>query len=282
MSVKEFFAFANIKQTVIEYLKNKSDYETLSDKYKKPFRAHINKHQGGIQGGGGLDMITTELQQHQMQTSSTSYADYFVSDGFHSIKCQFSEVCRESFERAYPTSIRIFNIVNMLICVQSYFVELRCPNNNMAAGLATPVNLFKGSNAASDLRSLKNLEVVLVIDELRVISFDRFGMKMPSSVAFDDQVRVHLSYLRHFLMKQVLLKQEFSMTMIGNIPLRLARAANEERSSYCPTNKFATGRFEQGNNNFSSHRNAMANSAEKPKKGGTLADSVDFDPSSVI
>ena len=46
MSVKEFFAFANIKQSVIEYLKNKSDYESLSDKFKKPFRAHINKHQG--------------------------------------------------------------------------------------------------------------------------------------------------------------------------------------------------------------------------------------------
>ncbi len=54
---------------------------------------------------------------------------------------------------------------------------------------------------ANDVRSLKNLEAVLVIDELRVISFDRFGMKMPSSVAFDDQIRVHLSYLRHFLMK---------------------------------------------------------------------------------
>ena len=51
------------------------------------------------------------------------------------------------------------------------------------------------------MHSLKNVEVVLVIDELRVISFDRFGMKMPSSVAFDDQVRIHLSYLRHFLMK---------------------------------------------------------------------------------
>lgn len=55
------------------------------------------------------------------------------------------------------------------------------------------------------MRFLKNLEVVMVVEELRVISFDRFGMKFPSSVAFDDQVRTHLNYLRHFLMKQVLL-----------------------------------------------------------------------------
>jgi hypothetical protein len=44
MSVKEFFAFANIKQTVIEFLKNRGDFETLPAKNKKPFRGHINRH----------------------------------------------------------------------------------------------------------------------------------------------------------------------------------------------------------------------------------------------
>jgi hypothetical protein len=32
----------------------------------------------------------------------------------------------------------------------------------------------------------QDLEIVLVIDELRVISFDRFHVKMPSSVMYDD------------------------------------------------------------------------------------------------
>ena len=48
MSVKEFFAFANIKQTVIEFLKNRADFESLQEKNKKPFRAHINKHLGAL------------------------------------------------------------------------------------------------------------------------------------------------------------------------------------------------------------------------------------------
>ena len=52
---------------------------------------------------------------------------------------------------------------------------------------------------------VKNMEVVLMVDELRVISFDRFGMKMPSSLAFDDQVRSYLNVLRQFLMKQLVL-----------------------------------------------------------------------------
>ena len=88
------------------------------------------------------------------------------------------------------------------------------------------------------------MEVVLVIDELRVISFDRFGMKMPSSVAFDDQVRVHLNYLRHFLMKQVLQLKDFEMAPISQLSLRYARAGNEERSSYFLTGTTQSSRFQ--------------------------------------
>jgi hypothetical protein len=44
MSVKDFFAFSNIKQTVIEFLKNRSDFETLPSRNKKPFRGHINRY----------------------------------------------------------------------------------------------------------------------------------------------------------------------------------------------------------------------------------------------
>ena len=66
-------------------------------------------------------------------------------------------------------------------------------------------NISVKEAGASDIHLLKNLDVVLVIDELRVISFDRYGMKLPSSVAFDDQVRSNLSFLRHFLMKQALI-----------------------------------------------------------------------------
>ena len=58
------------------------------------------------------------------------------------------------------------------------------------------------------------MEVVLMVDELRVISFDRFGMKMPSSLAFDDQVRSYLNVLRQFLMKQLVLAQEFEMAPV--------------------------------------------------------------------
>ena len=102
----------------------------------------------------------------------------------------------------------------MLISVQSYRIELRVPSVSTAAGSAS-LQKSNGESAsadvsgkeagASDIHLLKNVDVVLVIDELRVISFDRYGMKLPSSVAFDDQVRSNLSFLRHFLMKQVLI-----------------------------------------------------------------------------
>jgi hypothetical protein len=109
MSVKEFFAFANIKQTVIEFLKNRSDFETLPAKSKKPFRGHINRYHQPTTANlnNNSDPLPTDNQ----------YSDYFVSDGFNSIKCHFSEVCKETFGKMYPQSIKIYNIVNMLICI---------------------------------------------------------------------------------------------------------------------------------------------------------------------
>ena len=128
---------------MIEFLKNKADFENLHEKYKKPFRAHINKHQGAILGGETAPLESGSVLLDQAERGKTVYSDYFVSDGFHSVKCHFSNECKEAFDRAYPTSIKIFNTVNMLICVQSYFVELRSPVTG-AGGIGTisPLSLF--------------------------------------------------------------------------------------------------------------------------------------------
>lgn len=42
MSLKEFFAFPVLKQSIIEFLRNKGDFAGLPDKYKKPFKGQIN------------------------------------------------------------------------------------------------------------------------------------------------------------------------------------------------------------------------------------------------
>jgi len=57
----------------------------------------------------------------------------------------------------------------MLICIQSYQLVIK--------GLGDDT-LPQANAAATGL----NIEVVLVIDYLHVISFDRFAMKLPSSV----------------------------------------------------------------------------------------------------
>ena len=73
-----------------------------------------------------------------------------------------------------------------------------------------------------------------MIEELRVISFDRMAMKMPASVAFDDQVQTHLRYMRHFLTKRSLVGSDYQMVDIQSLPERHALKANEERSTYVP------------------------------------------------
>ena len=134
---------------------------------------------------------------------------FFVSDGFHSVRCVFSDLCRKLFEHTYPESVNIAQIVNMLICVQAFRVELRVPFSLVQKGETGTKNgnIYETSVHSCNLNLIKSLEVVLIVDELRVISFDRFGMKMPSSLAFDDQVCSHLNVLRHFLMKQLITPQ---------------------------------------------------------------------------
>ena len=45
MSVKEFFCFSSLKPTVLEFLKMRADFDSLDAKFKKPFRAYINRYQ---------------------------------------------------------------------------------------------------------------------------------------------------------------------------------------------------------------------------------------------
>jgi hypothetical protein len=97
----------------------------------------------------------------------------------------------------------------MLICIQSFKVEIRAPfaltqQLGKASG-SESAKMYASAEYQMNANLIKSMEVVLIVDELRVISFDRFGMKMPSSLAFDDQVRSYLNVLRHFLMKQLVL-----------------------------------------------------------------------------
>lgn len=119
MSVKEFFAIPSLKLTVIEYLKNRADYETLSDRLKKPFRAHLNKHKENNSSAKPAELVPRDEEVE-------ACSDWFVSDGFHSVKCSFSRACRDTFTENYPESVRIYDLVNMLICIEKCHIELRC------------------------------------------------------------------------------------------------------------------------------------------------------------
>ena len=119
MSVKEFFAYPSIKLSVMEFLKVRANFSHLDRKFKKPFRAHINKHMG---------MGSTATTKQDAESSLDVLQNYFVSDGFNSIRCSFSRRCQETFKHTYPESVRIPIIINMLICVEKFRLELRAPN----------------------------------------------------------------------------------------------------------------------------------------------------------
>ena len=102
MSVKEFFAHPTIKNKVIEFLKAKGDFEYLHQKHKRPFRAYITEVDG----------------------------DFYVSDDYSQIKCSFSNACKEKFEHRYPSSINVYKVTNMLVCLQEYQLIIKNSSND--------------------------------------------------------------------------------------------------------------------------------------------------------
>ena len=55
------------------------------------------------------------------------------------------------------------------------------------------------------------IEVVMQIDDLQVISFDKFNFKQSQSVEYDEQVRIHVNFVIHFLAKKSLLEETKTM-----------------------------------------------------------------------
>lgn len=180
-----------------------------------------------------------------MNPANDPYSDYFVSDGFNSIKCHFSEICKETFGRMYPQSIKIYNIVNMLICIKSYYLILRNKDYDLSKQPLQASNDLVTELLRQTQGRATDLEVVLVIDELRVISFDRFQVKLPASVQYEDQVRVNLGYMKHFLQKIKLIGFEFDMpetAMLSLLPGQQLKLTDQvEESKAFPLE----GKFEQ-------------------------------------
>lgn len=45
------------------------------------------------------------------------------------------------------------------------------------------------------------------IDDIQVISFDKFNFKISQSVDYDENIRIHLNFVSHFIQKKVLLEE---------------------------------------------------------------------------
>ena len=52
------------------------------------------------------------------------------------------------------------------------------------------------------------VEVALVIDDLQVISFDRFTLKMCPNIEYDETTRIHMNFVQHYKLKKSLLEEK--------------------------------------------------------------------------
>ena len=88
MSIKEFFAFSIIKPQVIEFLKNKGDFESLGAKYKKPFRGHIIREENSQ--SSKFDQKNSPQKSKlgpfgpiPVSKNEVKTEKYYISDGFN-------------------------------------------------------------------------------------------------------------------------------------------------------------------------------------------------------
>lgn len=177
MSIKEYFAIPILKQKVLDFLKAKGDFHQLHSKHKRMFRAHIAEKAG----------------------------EFYICDDQHQIKCIFTNQCKEKFEQRYPSSVKIYNIANMLVCILEYRLVLRSPD--LISGQHKQVNQSNELQISENLKLSNNLEVAMEIDDLQVISFDRFQLRQSQLINYDESIRIHINFVTHFLSKKSLLEE---------------------------------------------------------------------------
>jgi len=101
MSIKDFFTIAVLKNSAIEFLKNRAEFDTLSFKYKKPFRGQV---------------LPTDVHSKYTPTAP----GFRISDGSNTIQCTYSDECLRRFEDTYPSCVKITDLNNLVVCVQQF------------------------------------------------------------------------------------------------------------------------------------------------------------------
>ena len=91
MSLKEFFNQPILKTAVIDFLRNRADFDTLPYKLKKPFRC-------------------------QLQKTDSLYG----LDGYNSIRVVFSQACKDEFAHKYPESMKIEELDGTLVVIHKF------------------------------------------------------------------------------------------------------------------------------------------------------------------
>lgn len=54
-------------------------------------------------------------------------------------------------------------------------------------------------------------------------------MKLPSSVQYDDLIRVHLAYFKHFNAKRAIINSEYQLPEISALPILCPPNTSEEK-----------------------------------------------------
>lgn len=152
MSIRDFFSHSVLRQSALEYLKNKADFPSLQNKYKKAFRGVLLPRDRLLSSKKNNTRYKGPLNTSGLESSTNlnNEARLLVSDGFNSLPCSFSEECILDFEDTYPTCIKIHEVTNMLVCILDFTILLHTnfedPANIVDHGFFVQGGAARGGN----------------------------------------------------------------------------------------------------------------------------------------
>ena len=88
-----------------------------------------------------------------------------------------------------------YKVANMLVCLQEYQLILKDAEGNV------------DNNRISKLKLGSKIDVIMQIEDLQVISFDKFNFKVSQSVEYDENIRIHMNFVIHFLSKKSIIEE---------------------------------------------------------------------------
>lgn len=123
-----------------------------------------------------------------------------ISDGFNSIQCIMTNECIQTFERSYPGTFKIQDLIGYIISVKQYAIQLypssggEQPSKPNLSGstVSVPAMMVPKDEFKMEMGLLIHDFVLFSFDQME--RFDLFGRRHISPIEENSYIQLHLKF----------------------------------------------------------------------------------------